>query len=161
MGLLALETGFPGVFIHGTNEPWGVGGLVSHGCIHLYPEDVASVFDEISVGTPVRIIDQPELVGERGGVLFLAAFGFSDPVDDPALAANRAVAAVVGYLGDRTAAIDWNRVIATAQLATTVLTPINLSTFDFWELASDIPAQPYSAPAYGADANAAAPPGAP
>jgi len=160
MGLLALETGFPEVFIHGTNEPWGVGGLVSHGCIHLYPEDAEAIFDKVSTGTPVRIIDQPELVGERNGVLFLAAFGFSDPTDDPALAANRAVAAVVGYLGDRTAAIDWNRVISTAQLATTVLTPINLSTFDFWELASDIPVQPYTAPAYGADANAAAPPGA-
>jgi len=161
MGLLALETGFPEVFIHGTNEPWGVGGLVSHGCIHLYPEDVASVFDKISVGTPVRIIDQPELVGERGGVLFMAAFGAVDPVDDAPKAANRAVAAVVSHLGDRTAAIDWNRVRATAQLETTVLTPITLSTFDFWELAPDIPAQPYTIPAYGPDANAAAPPAAP
>ena len=26
--------------IHGTNIPWGVGVLVSHGCVRLYPEDI-------------------------------------------------------------------------------------------------------------------------
>jgi L,D-transpeptidase ErfK/SrfK len=29
-----------GYGIHGTNFPWAVGRLVSHGCIRLYPEDI-------------------------------------------------------------------------------------------------------------------------
>jgi L,D-transpeptidase ErfK/SrfK len=158
MGLLALQTGFPEVFIHGTNEPWGVGGLVSHGCIHLYPEDAASIFDRVAIGTPVRIIDEPVLVGERNGVLFLAAFDFDGFGGEAQSAADKAVGAVIDYLGKRTIAVDWNRVRSTAQLATTVLTSIDLSTFDFWDLAADFPARPYTDPAYGPDANDAAPP---
>ena len=30
--------------IHGTNAPWGIGRLVSHGCIRLYPEDIEELF---------------------------------------------------------------------------------------------------------------------
>jgi len=159
MGLLALETGFPEVFIHGTNEPWGVGGLVSHGCIHLYPEDVAAIFDRMSVGTPVRVIDEPDLVGERNGVLFLAEFKSSSDAPDASSSGQRAVDAVTAYLSQRSMAVDWERVRATAELASTVPTPISASTIDFWDLAADIPARPYTDPPYGPDANAAAPPG--
>ncbi|MFZ5791209.1 MAG: L,D-transpeptidase family protein [Pseudomonadota bacterium] len=158
MGLLALQTGFPEVYIHGTNEPWGVGGLVSHGCIHLYPEDVAAIFDRVPVGTPVRIIDDPDLVGERNGVLFLAAFKSSSDAPDAASAGQRAIDAVAAYLGNRSTAIDWERVRAAAELASTVPTPISAKTIDFWDLAADIPAKPYTDPPYGPDANAAAPP---
>ena len=31
--------------IHGTNRPAGVGMQVTHGCIRMYPEDVAELFD--------------------------------------------------------------------------------------------------------------------
>ena len=63
MGMHALRTGFGGIFIHGTNRPWGVGMRVSHGCLHLYPEDAAELFARVRVGTPVRIVDEPQVVG--------------------------------------------------------------------------------------------------
>jgi L,D-transpeptidase ErfK/SrfK len=160
MGLLALETGFPGVFIHGTNKPWGVGGLVSHGCIRLYPEDVAAIFDRVAVGTPVRIIDSPDLIGERNGALFQATFNSSSERPDGASSGERAVGSVIAFLGNRLVAIDWGRVRATAELASTVPTPISANTIDFWDLAGDVPAHPYTEPAYGPEANTAIPPGA-
>ncbi|QNM97893.1 L,D-transpeptidase family protein [Chitinimonas koreensis] len=63
MGMLAMRTGFPGIYIHATNRPWGVGLRTSHGCLHLYPEDAAELFPLLPVGTPVRIIDRPAVVG--------------------------------------------------------------------------------------------------
>ena len=34
--------------IHGTNKPAGVGLRSSHGCIRLYPEDIAQLFEMAS-----------------------------------------------------------------------------------------------------------------
>ncbi len=46
------------ILIHGTNKPDSVGRNVSHGCLHLYPEDIERLFGEVPVGTPVRVISQ-------------------------------------------------------------------------------------------------------
>lgn len=61
----------PGVGIHGTNEPYGVGRRVSHGCIRLYPEDIADLVRRVHVGTPVRILYVPCKVGCAGPELRL------------------------------------------------------------------------------------------
>lgn len=53
--------------IHGTNIPWGVGMMVSHGCLRLYPEDIERLFPEVPVGTRVEFVYQPVKVGTRGG----------------------------------------------------------------------------------------------
>ena len=73
LGEYAMRLGMPSYLIHGTNKPWGVGMRVSHGCVRLYPEDIARLFPEVPVGTPVRIIDEPYLAGWRGGQLYLEA----------------------------------------------------------------------------------------
>ncbi len=65
MGMLAMQTGFPAIFIHGTNRPWGVGMEVSHGCVHLYPEDAADLFPRLPVGTPVRVARSGRQPGRR------------------------------------------------------------------------------------------------
>jgi len=158
MGLLALRTGLPEVFIHGTNEPWGVGSLVSHGCIHLYPEDVAAIFDQVPLGTEVRIIDAPNLVGDRNGVVFLSAFQPMNDYPDLDSPAAAAVKAVMAYLGDRRVDIDWNRVAAVGLQTRTVLTPVSTATIDVLELEPDMPARPYRFPPYGPEANSAVPP---
>src|ERR1700690_1852622 len=61
LGLFAmrLAAGNGTYMIHGTNNPIAVGMPVTHGCIRLYPEDVAQLFPMIPIGTPVRIINQP------------------------------------------------------------------------------------------------------
>jgi len=58
LGRHAFYLGWPSYLIHGTNIPWGVGRRVSHGCIRMYPEDIAEMFDEIKPGTNVSITDQ-------------------------------------------------------------------------------------------------------
>jgi len=41
--------------IHGTNEPWSIGEQVSSGCIRLLNEDVADLYQRVSVGTTVLV----------------------------------------------------------------------------------------------------------
>jgi L,D-transpeptidase ErfK/SrfK len=45
--------------IHGTNFPWAVGNLVTHGCIRVYPEDIRVLFPHIALNTEVEIIYEP------------------------------------------------------------------------------------------------------
>jgi L,D-transpeptidase ErfK/SrfK len=71
LGAYALRLSVPGYLIHGTNKPWGVGMRVSHGCIRMYPEGIEKLFGEVSVNTPVAIVNQPFKVGWRGNDLYL------------------------------------------------------------------------------------------
>jgi L,D-transpeptidase ErfK/SrfK len=71
LGRYAMRLGIPGYLIHSTNKPYGVGMRVTHGCIRMYPEDIEKVFDDIPVGTPVRIVNQPIKLGWLAGSLFI------------------------------------------------------------------------------------------
>ena len=71
LGAYAMRLGFPSYLIHGTNKPDGIGMRVSHGCVQLFPEDIESLFAQVPVGTPVRIINEPQLLGWRGDNLYL------------------------------------------------------------------------------------------
>jgi len=71
LGSHALRLGFPSYLIHGTSKPYGVGLRISHGCIRLYPENIAALYPQVEVGTPVTIVDQPYLIGWRGKQLYL------------------------------------------------------------------------------------------
>lgn len=71
LGAYAMGLGIPGYLIHGTNKPIGVGMRVSHGCIRMLPEDIAKLFPQIPVGTPVNIVNQPVKAGWHGGKLYL------------------------------------------------------------------------------------------
>ncbi len=71
LGLFALYLGFPTYLIHGTNKPYGVGRRVSRGCIRMYPEGIASLFGQVPVGTPVRIMNDPIKLGWQAGELYL------------------------------------------------------------------------------------------
>ena len=42
---------------HGTPTPLSVGKAASHGCVRMYVKDVAELFEKISVGTVVRIVN--------------------------------------------------------------------------------------------------------
>ncbi len=60
-----------GYGIHGTDFPWSVGRLVTHGCIRLYPEHMEQLFAQVQVKTPVEILYQPVKVGFKGGEIYL------------------------------------------------------------------------------------------
>jgi len=67
LGRHALRLALPSYLIHGTNRPNGIGMRVTHGCVRMYPEDIAELFGLVPVGTPVRLIDQPVKVGRING----------------------------------------------------------------------------------------------
>lgn len=71
LGAHAVYLGWPAYLFHGTNKPYGVGRRVSHGCVRLYPEDIARLFGDIKVGTPVTVVDQPLKVTKMDGQLWL------------------------------------------------------------------------------------------
>jgi L,D-transpeptidase ErfK/SrfK len=74
LGAYAMRLGWPSYLIHGTNKPAGVGMRVSHGCIRLYPEDIEAVFDQVPVGTKVRVVNQPVLYRWQDDSLYVQAF---------------------------------------------------------------------------------------
>lgn len=67
LGRHALRLALPSYLIHGTNRPNGIGMRVTHGCVRMYPEDIAQLYDLVPVGDPVRLIDQPVKVGRING----------------------------------------------------------------------------------------------
>jgi len=71
LGRYAMRLGIPGYLIHSTNKPYGVGMRVTHGCLRMYPEDIERLFDQIPVGTPVRIINHPIKLGWLADSLFI------------------------------------------------------------------------------------------
>jgi len=109
LGEFALRLASPTYMIHGTNKPYGVGMRVSHGCVRLYPEDIASLFPEVPIGTPVRIINQPYLAGWRDGTLYLEAY---EPLAEDAKRWNgsldRMETTVKNGVGDTAIEVDWD-----------------------------------------------------
>ncbi len=79
LGTRVLKLNIPGYLIHGTNQPYGVGMRVSHGCVRLYPENIEYLYDLVDVGEPVQIINKPYLLGELDGELIFEAHA---PLED-------------------------------------------------------------------------------
>lgn len=71
LGEYALYLSKSGYLIHGTNKPSSIGLRATNGCIRLYPEDIRRLFENTPVKTPVYIVNQPYLVGQREGVVYL------------------------------------------------------------------------------------------
>ncbi len=74
LGAYEFRLSWPSYLIHGTNKPYGVGMRSSHGCMRLYPEDIAVFFDLIPIGTKVTVVNQPYLFGWRDGTLYFQAY---------------------------------------------------------------------------------------
>ena len=81
LGTHALYFDWPGYLVHGTNQPWGVGRRVSHGCIRLYPEDISRLFEAVPVGTQVAVLNRPVKVGWYRGELYVEAHPDPDQAD--------------------------------------------------------------------------------
>lgn len=101
LGKYVLKLDMPGYLIHGTNQPYGVGMRVSHGCVRLYPENIEVLFPLISIGAGVTIVNQPYLTGWWGDELYFEAHG---PLEDDTVAPEEhftaAFSGVSGKLGD-------------------------------------------------------------
>lgn len=125
LGQHAMYLGFPSYLIHGTNKPAGIGLRVSHGCLRLFPEDIAALFSMVEVGTQVRIINQPYKFGWHDGKLYMAAV----PPDGTGRAPVRSYTPWVKALIDATKQhpdipINWDKAQTVAHQATGIPTVI-------------------------------------
>jgi L,D-transpeptidase ErfK/SrfK len=110
LGDYAMRLGIPGgaYLIHGTNAPAGVGMQVTHGCIRMYPENIAELYKLVPVNTPVRLIDQPYRMGWHGQDLYIevhAPLEGQDPAESRSL--TNITRLLVAATQNRTVAIDW------------------------------------------------------
>jgi L,D-transpeptidase ErfK/SrfK len=125
---LRLAAGNGEYMIHGTNNPVAVGMAVTHGCIRMYPEDVAALFALVPIGTPVRLVNEPVKVAWVDGQLFLEAH---PPVDAEGQSVEPDLGLLSGMLekalGSDTAAIHWDLARATLQAANGMPTLVGLA----------------------------------
>jgi L,D-transpeptidase ErfK/SrfK len=126
LGAHSLRLAMPSYLIHGTNKPAGVGLRVSHGCIRLYPEDIASLYELVPTGTPVHIVEQPYLAGWHGDRLMFSAHVPLEETGGDWLAAleliDRRVQDAPEGVGP--VEIDWRRVARIAREGKGVAYPI-------------------------------------
>ena len=73
LGGHALYLGWTTYLIHGTNNAWGVGRRVSHGCIRMYPEGIKKLFPQVLIGTQVTIVSEEMKTGWVKGELMMEA----------------------------------------------------------------------------------------
>jgi L,D-transpeptidase ErfK/SrfK len=97
LGNRVLKLDMPGYLIHGTNQPYGVGMRVSHGCVRLYPENIEFLYELIDVGEVVTIINEPFQFGYRDGMLFFEAHA---PLEDDELSAEERLGAALEEVVD-------------------------------------------------------------
>jgi L,D-transpeptidase ErfK/SrfK len=71
LGEYALYLSKSTYLIHGTNKPASIGLNATNGCLRLYPEDVKKLYETTPVNTPVCIVNQPYLIGQRDGTVYL------------------------------------------------------------------------------------------
>jgi len=80
LGRYAFKLSMPGILLHGSNRPGGVGVRSSHGCIRMLPEDIESLYHTVPIGTSVRVIHEPYKVGWHNNKLYLEAH---QPLSEP------------------------------------------------------------------------------
>lgn len=119
LGAYALDLGWPAYLIHGTNMKWGIGRRISSGCIRLYPGHIEDLFNRVTSGTKVTVVDQPIKFAWAGGHLYVEAHTTQAQAEaleqtgafqpDPDLNLTQIAR---DALGDRRAALDLQRLKA-------------------------------------------------
>jgi L,D-transpeptidase ErfK/SrfK len=108
LGEYALYLSKSGYLIHGTNKPASIGLTATNGCLRLYPENVKTLFEETPVSTPVLIVEQPYLIGQRDGVLYLEAH---TPMEESGALESEKLYAKLRTIEKKAArALDWKKV---------------------------------------------------
>src|ERR1700730_18395402 len=116
LGQYMFRLSWPSYLIHGTNKPYGVGMRSSHGCMRLYPEDIAVFFDLIPIGTKVTVVNQPYVVGWRDRTLYMQAYAvMEDDSRNWSKDRKRLLAKLLhpkqrGKIAQHDDEIDWQRV---------------------------------------------------
>lgn len=108
LGEYALYLTAPSYLIHGTNKPASVGLRASNGCMRLYPENVKKLYENTPAKTAVNIVNQPFLLGQSGGVVYLEVHGPTEDLDSAEFDKVYAKLKSIEKKSGRT--LDWNKV---------------------------------------------------
>ncbi len=102
LGQFAMKLGVAGYLIHGTDvdKAYGIGMRVTHGCIRMYPEDIAKLFPLVGVGTPVRLVNQPVKLGWVGDDLYMEVH---QPLDEDRMSYQELRDLALGLIDRKTA----------------------------------------------------------
>ncbi len=57
--------------IHGTDVPWSIGRLTTHGCVRLYPEHIPELYRLVRPGMPGELVYQPVKFGQEAGQVYV------------------------------------------------------------------------------------------
>ncbi len=97
LGQFAMRLSVPGYLIHGTgiDKAYGIGMRVTHGCIRMYPEDIAKLYPMVSVGTPVRLVNQPVKLGWVGDDLYMEVH---QPLDEDRMSYDELLSTALGLI---------------------------------------------------------------
>lgn len=122
LGDHALYLGWDRYLIHGTNNLWGLGRRVSSGCIRLNNDAIALLYNEVSVGTRVTVVDQPVKFGWIDGELYMEVAPTKEQADEIELGEpvtpapiNDALAMARRAAGDQTERLDTEAVLRAAE----------------------------------------------
>jgi L,D-transpeptidase ErfK/SrfK len=120
LGARWIGLSIPSLGIHGTNAPSTIYRFVSHGCVRLHPDDVATLFDRVTVGDTGVLLYEPVLVARIDGRVLLEAHpDVYGRVDDAAERLRRT--ALDSGLFD---AIDWARAAIVLQQRHGIVTDV-------------------------------------
>jgi L,D-transpeptidase ErfK/SrfK len=113
--------------IHGTNNAVAVGLAVTHGCIRMYPEDIAALFASAPIGTKVWLINEPVKIAYVDGRLLIEVH---PPVDGEGRTAEPNLEVMTQKLrlamGGDTVAVHWDFAREALRAATGVPTVVGL-----------------------------------
>ncbi|MEO6421789.1 MAG: L,D-transpeptidase family protein [Candidatus Nitrotoga sp.] len=99
----------PAIGIHGTIAPASTYRFLSHGCIRLHPDDIATLFEQLRENLPGKIIYAPVLlVRLKGGSIFLEVNRdtYKKSIDPITIVENLAKTQGISEL------LDWDKVKA-------------------------------------------------
>jgi len=128
LGEHVLRLALPGgaYLIHGTNRPAGVGMQVTHGCIRMFPEDIAELYGLVPVNTKVNLIDQPTKIGWLRGTMYVERHALLEGANDPGPGEYGMVQTSVAAAAEgRPVEIDWDAVSYAFGLQNGVPAPVS------------------------------------
>ena len=127
LGQHALRLALPGYLIHGTNKPAGIGMQVTHGCLRMYPADIAWLYDNVTVDTRVELVNQPYKFRWDGDRLMMEAHSAWVPGSPDVSTLETLDAALAAALRERPGVVvDLDRVREIATSAVGMPSPVPL-----------------------------------